>query len=255
MGYSAVNVGEFDLAAGADFITGLPSSYWVSSSFLKSDARYLFKPYHIETIAGKTIGITGVSSQPSSLQSDISFLDWHVSLPKVVAQLVEKTEFIILLSTLPAQDNEQIAAMFPTIRLIIASSPSRSNIEPRRMNNAIMTQTAYRGKYLGFISLKDIIYPYQPHDPSTRIDRLEHMIETFTNRIIKLEQDASDDKEPIIIGLKQRLQKLENEKEELTEIKNEQRNRTYCSFTSQFFALDDSISNNSIIDRIVEESK
>ena len=132
IGYTAVNVGPYDLSAGSSFLTksSLP---WISSNFFSKLGDPLFSPYLLKNIGDFRVAIIGITGQPQKPEKDIVFKKWQEVLPKVIEDVTNKSDFVILLSTLSDQQNSKIAQIYPSIRIIISATLSRRNVTPKTL--------------------------------------------------------------------------------------------------------------------------
>ncbi len=159
MQVDGVAVGPFDLSAGLDLLQsshqqGFP---WLSANLLDAAGKPLFSPYRIKK-AGKIkagiIGLTGGSSpSATALPDGISCAQWQAVLPNIIAKIGKQCDILILLSSLPPSENQEIARQFPAIHIIIAADPNYGNIVPQQIGNTILTQTDRQGKYQGMLTI------------------------------------------------------------------------------------------------------
>lgn len=153
MDYAAMAIGPLDLAAGLRTITdglrlGIP---WLSANMFTESGDRIVPPWII--YGGDTrIGITALSAATANTIDSVYFENYQSVLPGVIEELSPACDFIILLSNLSMDDNEQIANSFPEINLLISASERRGNVVPNLVNNTLITQTHTRGKYLGNFS-------------------------------------------------------------------------------------------------------
>jgi 2',3'-cyclic-nucleotide 2'-phosphodiesterase (5'-nucleotidase family) len=158
IGYDAVCVGSQDLVAGLPYLTVLNKAAkfaWLSANLVqKSTKKPLFKPSTSIKIGGIKAGVIGLTG-PSVLETtdDAIILPWDQVLPGLVAKMAKDNELIILLSNLPAADNQQIAADYPAIPLIIQSGASANSISPEPINNTLVVNTAPQGKHVGILEI------------------------------------------------------------------------------------------------------
>lgn len=197
MGYTAVNIGPYDIAEGIQFLQKYNTIPWVSCNFYTMDNIPVFDQYILAGISSIKVGITGVTISPDTLEDPYLFKDWQESLPAVLTTLRKSADFIVVLSALPEKENVAILESYPEIRLLISANPSRPNLQPKRINNGLITQTANQGRYLGQIKIKDTdkqtaqheirFIPLKENLPEDKeinklIDEINHNIQTFNIR-------------------------------------------------------------------------
>ncbi len=153
MGYDAVGVGRYDLAAGLEFLLehrdGLP---WVSAN-IQQKGRPVLPPYRIAQAGAFTVGVIGLTGTAVKrmLPPGYSLASWQTVLPGLVAELAPRCDLIILLSSYPPKDNRAIAERFQEIHLIVQADGPPGNRLPTPVNNTLVVQTLNQGKYLGVV--------------------------------------------------------------------------------------------------------
>lgn len=162
MGTDAVGLAPQDLAAGADFLLKQPVGGrlpWLSMNLVwKNSGELLFPPYLITPAGDLSIGILGITGEltnPPNQASTAPYqtIAWEKPLAAALEQIRDRTDMIILLSSLPEQTNRQIAERHPDIHLIIQSGRSTNNIHPQLSGNALITQVDSKGKHLGRLDI------------------------------------------------------------------------------------------------------
>ncbi len=149
MNYDAVNIGLNDLSAGIDFIKNMDFLPWVCANYFDRAGKTIFRPYMVKNLGTIKIGIIGLSTAPLRIEQEYVYRSWHEILPVFIAELTQQVDFIILLSSLQESENEEIARLFPSVRLIFSAIARSGNVVPRVVNKALTTQTGNRGRYLG----------------------------------------------------------------------------------------------------------
>lgn len=157
MKYDAVGINDHDLAAGVDYLkqasrrTSFP---WLSANLIKdSTNKPIFKPAITKTIDGVRFGIIGITNPKAIADKDdnLTIEPWEKVLPDLVQKTSNSCDFLILLSSLPNNENQRVAATIPGIHLILQSGPQ--NQSPQLVKNTLITGTGKKGKYLGHISI------------------------------------------------------------------------------------------------------
>ena len=155
MGYEAVAISKYDLAAGVDFLKEIDqqSSFpWLSANLVDSKNNPVFTPYIVKEKAGLRIAIIGLTGQGLTKElagKKMTILPWQDVLPGLVKDISRQSDVLILLSNETQQQNEAISEQFASIHLIIHSGGSPRNRKPKLHNNTLLFQTDKQGKYLG----------------------------------------------------------------------------------------------------------
>ena len=155
MSYDAVAVGPQDTVAGLDFLieaqkNGFP---WLSANILDAENKPVFKPATVISRAGLAIGIIGLSDPATRVSDKTRVVDWREILPGQVATLEKTCDLLVLLSTLPGQDNLEISKNYPQLDILLTADRRQGNTAPRLVNNTLVAQTASQGKYLGVLTV------------------------------------------------------------------------------------------------------
>lgn len=236
MQYNAVNVGPNDIAAGIPFLLELDKVPWISANYFNPSGEPVFQQYIIRKLKGLSIAVIGMTPAPENLADNYHYQAWTDILPQLVTRLREETDFIILLSALSQQENETIARRFPQVRIILSSLISRRNTYPRPINNAIIAQTAYQGKYLGHLAVSNGTGSRWQYQDEESQKRLKQRIKALDYRISRLEKTSSQPKQkPSTIKiLSAERQKLE---EQLKKQLSFQESSSPSFYSAEFTAL------------------
>ena len=269
MGYDAVAVGRYDLAAGLSFLQEQAAGSkftWLSANLVnKSDEKPLFSPSVIQKAGNLSVGIIGLTEYDGSLRSlenDAAvLLPWQKVLPELVADLEAKCDLIILLSNNNPKQNEEIAESFSNIHIIIQSTPHSRNTAPQLKNNSLLAKTGKQGKYLGWMlvswyksktwgragAVKELALKKQELDGIIgRISRIE--------RRENEEELAKNSSYQKLVSTRERLLSeiifLENELYDLREA-----GQAPSTFENQFVALDINLPDQPDVEKIVSAVK
>ncbi len=161
MNYDAVGISAYDLAAGLQFFRKIAAQShfpWLSADIVaKADGRPLFTPQIIVEKQGMKIGIialTGSRAQTLPADAEAKITDWHEILPQIVAELEDKCDLLILLSSLSDRENKEITRTVPAINLLIQAGTRTANMKPALLNKTLACRTGKQGKYLGELVIK-----------------------------------------------------------------------------------------------------
>lgn len=155
MNFAGVGVGPYDLAAGVEFLqksqaAGFP---WLSANLLDKQHKPIFQPSRIQTIDQVRIGLIGLTGTTSQLPDTLTLVPYTKVLQQEIDKLADQCDFIVLLSSLSKNENEQIGLHFPSINVIITAITKGGNSRPRLVNNSLISQTMAKGKYQGVLTI------------------------------------------------------------------------------------------------------
>lgn len=173
IGYDAVAIGSRDLSAGVPYLLGLRNKAkfaWLSANLVATSTKQpIFKPsltVTAGTVKVRVIALTGPSTLPAADEATV--LPWDQVLPGLMAGVANGHDLVILLSNLPAADNQRIAESYSAIPLIIQSGQSGQSghsghsgqsgatgntISPAPVNNTLMVSTAPQGNGIGIMKI------------------------------------------------------------------------------------------------------
>jgi len=155
MRYDAVAVGLFDLSAGLDFVqdsgnSGMP---WVSANLYDLSGNRLFNPYLSINKGGSRIAVAGITGTTGEKSDDFLITDGVEELRKLIPELSANHDLIIVLSNMSHNQSLDLTRIFPEVSIVIGADQKKGNVTPFVSNNAVLTQTAPQGKYLGVLSV------------------------------------------------------------------------------------------------------
>ena len=128
IGCDAFSIGENDLSNGIDYLFQLQNDShfpFISANIVDKNNKLIFKPY---TIVERDIRIAFIGLASMFTHSDISVLDPLISLSKIVNEIREKSDLVVLLFNSNEEDIIKLQNSDINIDLIIRSkSKKRSN--------------------------------------------------------------------------------------------------------------------------------
>ena len=116
MGYSAVNVGERDLALGVDFIKAEAAAAnvpLISANITGPDGKLLFKPFVILNINGLRVAVIGLLGVDFAENLPVKLIDPAEAVERVIGQLKGKCDRTILLAHMPYEQAQPLAKKLP----------------------------------------------------------------------------------------------------------------------------------------------
>jgi 2',3'-cyclic-nucleotide 2'-phosphodiesterase (5'-nucleotidase family) len=243
MSYDAVAVGPQDTVGGLDLLVeaqknGFP---WLSANILDAGHKPVFKPATVITRAGLAIGIIGLSDPATRVPAQSTVADWREILPGQLAILEKTCDLLILLSTLPGQDNVEISKTYPQLDIILTADRQQGNITPRVVNNTLVAQTSRQGKYLGVLTID--WNPDRPwiKDLQQENQLLQNRLDILDRQILRLERRKTVAGTPTADLLPQLRKEREVLLDRITGMKAEMAgpalDDSFSTFTHSFVAL------------------
>ncbi|MDH4321861.1 MAG: multiheme c-type cytochrome, partial [Desulfobulbaceae bacterium] len=153
MHYDAVGISAYDLAAGVDFLQEASLNGkvpWLSANLLReADQKPIFKPAVTINKGATRVGIIGITNPAAHDVAKDGFVivPWQQTLPLLAATMRKSSDLLILLSSLPDQENHRIAEEIEGIHLILRTG--EENQPATKVRNTLIVGTAKKGKYLG----------------------------------------------------------------------------------------------------------
>lgn len=158
IGYNAVCVGSQDLIAGVAYLQKLNKAAkftWLSANLVKKSTKKPFFKASTTVTAGSikvgVIGLTGPAILPAAGEAMI--LPWDQVLPDLLTKMAKGHDLLILLSNLPAADNQRIAETYSNIHIIIQSGVSANAISAEPINNTLIANSDQQGKHIGIMDI------------------------------------------------------------------------------------------------------
>ncbi len=262
MKYDGVAVGPKDLAAGRDFLLSRsPLDFpWLSANLYDNKNNLLFPPYLILDKKGIKVGIIALTGKLSHKTDDFSIAPWQEVLPALVDSVAKKCDILLLLSSLNRKENTTIAEKFSRIDILLSASSRSGNLQPKIINNTILTQTKKQGKYLGILTCTI----GQSGKWEVNIEKKrKHLHERLLATGKKFEQTEHNTairpkkKKKLLSSLQEQQQTILNQLEELEKQQNQQgeTNQTDSTFRQRFIALQKSMPEDKEINTIVKNIK
>ncbi len=175
MGYDAIALGDEDLLLGAETLRKrmAEASFPVLSANVidTTTNQPLAPPYVIKEIAGRRVGIIGVTGLSTSAPTDpgdgtptvapailgttLRVLNPVETVQRYAAEVAELADIVILLSHVGLPLDRAISAKVPEIDVIIGGQ-TRSVIAPTQADTAkaVIAQAGYRGEWIGSLMVQ-----------------------------------------------------------------------------------------------------
>ncbi len=150
MGYQAMVPGSTEANVGVDFVKealGDQSFPLLAANLEASELR--FQPYLMKTMGGKKIALVGLSAL-----ENLPLPSWNVEAPfsaldRVLPEIRDESDFVIVLSNLAPETNRDIAAKYPHISAIL----SHESGETEQVGDVLLAYSEAKGKTLGVLTL------------------------------------------------------------------------------------------------------
>lgn len=159
IGYDAVAIGDEELQYGGEWIVDNAKAAGVTlvtANCFNSKGKTLATPYILLKKAGVTFGITALTSPEKLLATDttVNIKDPVKSLRQIWKELVDKSDYQIVLSHLGQQESEAIADSFPDCDFII-NGHRKTDKNPVLLSSKKIPimQFGFQGKSLSFVQM------------------------------------------------------------------------------------------------------
>lgn len=155
MNYTAIGVGNYDLAANYfnSEVSAEEMLPFVSVNVFNNLGETRFAPYTSVMAGSYKIGISSVTDT-SKGKNTLYASDWREALKTQIPQMKRQFDFIIMLSSLTTKQNKEIASIYPQINLIINADKNIKNLSPSLIGTTLITQTNTLGQYLGVLDIE-----------------------------------------------------------------------------------------------------
>ncbi len=210
IGYAAGTVGnhEFDYGQDALRLRLREAKFPVLSANLQTPIREI-KKYTVVTANGIRFGLIGLTTEDVKSQSHpknvggVTVLDTVKTLEQFLPELRPKSDFVIALVHLEADEEKRIASAFPEIRLIIGGH-NHEALGPIWLGKTLVAKTGVAGHNVGRIDLqfenKKLSHMDAKLIPVTRVRRdpgIAKILEPYNDKVkVKMAEivgEAMDD--------------------------------------------------------------
>ncbi|NOZ74806.1 MAG: hypothetical protein GXO90_05430 [FCB group bacterium] len=160
LGYQAINIGQYDFAAGPDFLTMLADSTEIPflSANLVDDTtgKPLFTPYLILNEDGFRIGVIGLISRLPVNYPGLQLKDMVLTGKETIEMLKPKTDIIVVLVNVDSRKNRDLQDAFAGADYIFVSRGSLRSQPGQKQprGGPYLYSSSIQGKYLSDIRLE-----------------------------------------------------------------------------------------------------
>ena len=151
MGYQAMVPGNTEANLGMNFVKEAlrDQSYPLLAANLEA-SELKFQPYFMRTVHGKKIALIGLSAL-----KNLPLQGWNVEAPvsaldRVLPEIRDESDFVIVLTNLAPEMNREIAAKYPYISAIL----SHESGETEQIGDVLLAYSEAKGKTLGVLTLR-----------------------------------------------------------------------------------------------------
>jgi len=160
--YDAFVVGNHDLDGGIEkFLKALKftnTPALAANLTIEGENADKIKPYVIKDIKGKKVAIFGLTENPDKYGNNTG-LKWEdpvETCKKIIPELLQKSDSIVLVSHLGVNKDAEIAGYFPQIDVIIGGHSHDSLFKPNKythpdMTRNYVTQAGGKNEYIGLV--------------------------------------------------------------------------------------------------------
>lgn len=169
MGYDAINLGDDDMQFGMKTITSVMTAQKfpiVNANLLNAQSQEpLFPSYIIKNVGNLRIGIFGLIPSKRRSQnelSDVVVKDSVETACDISADLKNKADMIIFLSSLDHDENAEIAKKVYGIHIILGGDKNGGRTYSKMSRKTVVIDSVHEGWYLGQLDLmiKDPAMPF-----------------------------------------------------------------------------------------------
>lgn len=209
MGGKVMGVGSLDLAAGVPLLKSMhhPPDFSLLSANLVDPhtGKPLFTPIFRTTAGVVRIAILGLTDHHAvSGGPGFRVLPWQEVLGQALDEAQPGADFILLLSNYSLTENQEIARKFGKIDCILQAGHVLGNMVPIVINNALISQTDIRGKFVGMLDIQWNGHGRWQEAPTAPAGA-DGKDSTFTNRYIALKMSMRND--PAVAAIVQQAQR------------------------------------------------
>ncbi|RMF07968.1 MAG: hypothetical protein D6762_06585 [Candidatus Neomarinimicrobiota bacterium] len=160
LGYAAVNIGQYDLAAGTKFLRELADSSavpLVCANLVDDQTNEpLFNPYVVVEQNGFRVGILGLLSRLPSHLPGVQLKDMILTGKDLIHQLQAETDLIVVLANVDSRKNRDLQEQFEGANYIFVSRGSLRSQPGQKQpeGGPYLYSSSIQGKYLSEVHLE-----------------------------------------------------------------------------------------------------
>lgn len=177
MEYDAVNVGDYDLAAGASYLLDDEDTFPLLSSNLVApeSGELLFQPYIIRKVRGLRVGIIGLLD-PRYIPEDSEVVanDPVEAAAAVVKKLAKKCDLLVALSHLGRTTEKRLLEDVPEIDILVSGGHTGPALKkPQHRGRPVAARTPVKGDAPGQLRLRGRTVAVRTAEKGASLGRLD----------------------------------------------------------------------------------
>lgn len=253
IGFDVFCPGPGDLISGLQpFKVFTPENLTIISSnlYLTKSKQPFFQQAKQVQAGSNVITIFGLTGEGMTHTKEYYLEDSVTVLNNLISLYRQKTDYFVLLSSLPLPENKKLANTFPELSIIVSADNRLTSISPQRHQNSIIVQTVNRGKYIGSID----IFPGQSHQWGTDFNNIlqskRRTLSSLQYQLKLKKHQRQQETNSIIESLVTKIQTTERELDEIERAKEEDDIR-YSRYLTKNHKLGNNVKNNEEIDKLI----
>ena len=165
IGIDAVNVGEFDLVLGIEYLKELAKKKdfpFISANIVDAGGAAIFPRYVIRNVGGKSVGIFGLIGDTGDMPNKVkeitngeaSVADAVATATSVVEELKGKADYIVAITHQQANRDYVIARRVSGINIVVGGHDRQRTVEPIEVDGkTLIVRAGEKGQYLGMLGI------------------------------------------------------------------------------------------------------
>ena len=162
MGYDAAGIDTWEIfhgVAGARTMRDAAAFPLVSASVAGSDGVLAFDPLMVKDIGDARVAVIGLADSTGIDRigrvevSDFSFLTPEAAIAGAIERIPDGVDFVVVLSTLPAEKDAELLENFPEIDLLVETNGNRPYLSPVTSSAGVIVNPGGGGQYVGAVTI------------------------------------------------------------------------------------------------------
>lgn len=240
MGYDGIAVSSTDLSLGRGFFLSKTAqqSPLLSANIRKANGELFFTPSIVLKRAGIRVALIGLTDVRENLPNGFAVSSWQEALRHEIHNLQDQYDFLIVLSSLSAADNQSLAAAFPQVSIIVSSYKGSMNRAPQEISKSIVTSAKGRGEFLGQLTVHYMGKQGWTPVITPSSHQLQNQLLSAQKRLMQLQENTDSLQARIVEQKVKRIQSyMRSLQQRYTRTLEKEKNSKGNSYTSSFFAV------------------
>ena len=160
MGYHAVNVGRRELSLGYDGLQQMKEHFngFVSANVVGPDNSLVCEAYRVVELSnGYRCGIMGIVDdqvETEAVGKGLRLLDPADALAKVLPELKDKADYLVLLAFTDEPGMKMLAQQFFELNVIVGGNVQKASADPIQENRSAIVFNTDKGKAVGRLEIR-----------------------------------------------------------------------------------------------------